>query len=457
MAVATEEDCGSITATQTEENIEEQVRTKFGNLSRDAFKDKIVQDVAANDLLHIRDALYDLCLRDIDSTPRGTLVTRKDSTRTGGQSVDYKVADDIYQIYHYYQGDTSVDLLKLFTERSRAQLLKTNEESGNTDNDRAHQDPEIELPLKDFCIDLLKQMREDRDTIRKDIQSYKQENAELKQAVKRLTADIIGERKSREKVEQIIDLELKKLHERVDEIRVFKAHADAELRGLQASVNTRVANLDIRITATEKRTKSDDSLQKFQGYCDKTEDRLQKQIDMVAKQMHAMANIVRPPVQQAPPQNTRLSTTAPPPPPVNMPPTQGHPVSQMVIAPAVQQDITRPQTRDQGKGGPSTTTPVSQHIQPGPSLLSAGTTGRREGVPPVQSGIAIRGKDTHRPQTAFNPLNTQPNQDITFGFTDTQENDEFEGLEGFTTVRKRRTEYVYVANIRVKSDADSTI
>lgn len=46
-------------------------------------------------------------------------------------------------------------------------------------------------------------------------------------------------------------------------------------------------------------------------------------------------------------------------------------------------------------------------------------------------------------------------QNITFGFMDTDDTEQ--DLEGFVTVTKRHTEYVYVANVKLKSDPDRTI
>lgn len=415
--------------TQTEENIEVQLRSKYGEYPKDIFKQRIVDALDVDNLHHIRGAMYDLCVRDVPSTPQGTLIARKHTTRSGGKSLAYKIADDIFQLYHYYHGDISVDLVKLLNERSRANHLKnTNNEDGVSVTASETEQSQWDGSLKNFCVDLLKQMREDRDIILKEIRSYKEENLELKQSIKRITNELKDERDKREKMQKMWDTDVKEMQKKVDDIRVFRAAAEAEIRGLQGSVNTRMSNMDSRITNAEKQNKQD-VFARFQNHSDEMEKRLQAQIDLSVKQIHTVATIIRAP-PPVPKESRHVREIV----------DNGHTGKFLPACPPPVPTASSSNHSGQQTPGAGSAKPLVNIPQPPTGPRDDGGT-RGGAAPPVEM-----------------PLRAPHSRDaqVSFGFWKDDTDSGQDTLEGFTTVRKRRSEYAYVGNIKLKTDSDNT-
>ena len=96
-------------------------------------------------------------------TPQGVLMTRQDTSSRGGSTIEDKLADDIFQLYQYIEGDSTVDLMRMFTGKSRKALLIPPAEETITKK----------MSLDEFCVSLLQEMRQDRDIIRSELSEIK--------------------------------------------------------------------------------------------------------------------------------------------------------------------------------------------------------------------------------------------------------------------------------------------
>ena len=170
---------------QLERNILATVRDKYGDLSRDNFKERLVDDMETEHLIHTRQGLYDLALLTISDTPRGKLALRKDTQNSGGAPANDKLADDVYVITHYLLGDESMDLTKCLSQRSKknGQQVKKSARVEATINDPDDkQDDEIIMVKdntmdRDFCVQLLTEMRRDRDLLYQEVAALRRETA----------------------------------------------------------------------------------------------------------------------------------------------------------------------------------------------------------------------------------------------------------------------------------------
>jgi hypothetical protein len=191
----TDPDDGSIfVATQTEREIRDSIKEKYGDLPKDTFKERIVQDVPYADIIEIRKSLYDLAVLSVPDTPRGTLAIRKD--RTGGAPAVDKLAEDVYLLTHYLHGDTSMDLMKCLSEKSKKKLQRKRQPSMNVLRDDStgstsqqvsqntttviDERDERDLSVREFCVSVLAEMRKDRDVLLQEITALRGNSILLK-------------------------------------------------------------------------------------------------------------------------------------------------------------------------------------------------------------------------------------------------------------------------------------
>ena len=97
----------SLVATQTERDIYAQIKQKVGNLPREEFAIQLQTFLAGDNtsLKELRKSLYDLAKQTVPNTPLGDLIRRKNA---GLNEAKDKLADDIYMLYQYIEGDTKV-------------------------------------------------------------------------------------------------------------------------------------------------------------------------------------------------------------------------------------------------------------------------------------------------------------------------------------------------------------
>jgi len=228
MADDSEESDSSVVPTQTERDILDTLHTKYGDLSRDIFIGHLCGDVHQHDLISIRRSLYDLALQTISDTPRGTLAMRKDTQNNGGASAMDKLADDVYTLTHYLQGDTSMDVMKCLSEKSKKKLLKTMQGSSavpvsanslNHPNTPHEQDSDVDtyhMPIREFCVQIITEMRRDRDILHHELTALHKDSALLR----KVTDDVAEMRR-----------EIAETRDRICKVEVYiqEGHAECSL------------------------------------------------------------------------------------------------------------------------------------------------------------------------------------------------------------------------------------
>jgi hypothetical protein len=128
---------------------------------------------AVGDLSIYRSGLYMVCKEDVPNTPLGELVIRKDTSQSNGSTDTQKLCEDIYNLYQYVEGDTSIDFKKMFTEKSRRHCQLTSRPVVSDSN--ICNGENSDLSFKEFCRDLLVEMRKDRDVLNETITSVQQQ------------------------------------------------------------------------------------------------------------------------------------------------------------------------------------------------------------------------------------------------------------------------------------------
>ena len=118
----TDDEDSHIQPGQSEMDVQQQIQQRYGTLPRSSFVGKLTEELTSDEISDIRRDLYDLALERIPDTPSGTLMVRKDTQNSGGKPAVDKLADDVYILYHFHQGDKGMDISKLLTERSRRNL-----------------------------------------------------------------------------------------------------------------------------------------------------------------------------------------------------------------------------------------------------------------------------------------------------------------------------------------------
>ena len=143
-------------------------------MPKDTFKQELALHYNEDDLSLYRNGSYAIAKENNSDTPDGILITRKDTSNSGGATAAKKLVDDIYNLYQYIEGDTSVDVSKLFTERSKA-LLRSQKTVIDelTDSKMKPVASENQMVLQEFLVELLQEMRQDRDIIRTELAEVK--------------------------------------------------------------------------------------------------------------------------------------------------------------------------------------------------------------------------------------------------------------------------------------------
>ena len=150
-------------ASQSQKEMYDTIKADYGQLPKDKFKRDLSRLLCASDLAIYRAGLYSVAQEQFPETPQGVLMTRQDTSSRGGSTVEDKLADDIFQLYQYIEGDSTVDLMRMFTGKSRKALLIPPAEETVTKK----------MSLDEFCVSLLQEMRQDRDIIRSELSEIK--------------------------------------------------------------------------------------------------------------------------------------------------------------------------------------------------------------------------------------------------------------------------------------------
>jgi hypothetical protein len=186
------EDGFPFVATQTEREIRDSIIKKYGSLPKDKFKESVVNEVSYPDLLEIRKSLYDLAVLTVKGTPQGTLAIRKD--RTGGAPAADKLAEDVYLMTHYLQGDTTIDLTKCLSEKSKKEIqqrkllnvsvFRDTENCASPSEQSSQNIPVIveqkDISIREFCVSVLAEMRRDRDVLLTEVAALRGDSVLLK-------------------------------------------------------------------------------------------------------------------------------------------------------------------------------------------------------------------------------------------------------------------------------------
>jgi len=168
--------------TQDNREVFTNIRDRFGHLPKEDFRENLVK-FKESDLSVFRESLYGVARKEIPDTPEATLVTRK--AQGSGPSLKTKLSDDIFTLYHYIQGDLSVDLYKLFPDRERARLRSSKNipksTSGVQNSDLGSEseadDVDLSKTMLAFCRDFLTEMRINRDELTSDIKEIKRDTS----------------------------------------------------------------------------------------------------------------------------------------------------------------------------------------------------------------------------------------------------------------------------------------
>jgi predicted nucleic acid-binding Zn-ribbon protein len=176
------------TPTQTERDTLKLVIEQYGKLSRDLFVTEFSANHPMEYIVHVRGSLYDLAVDTVPDTPDGQLRIRKDTQLSGGKLATDKMAEDIYQLVQYLQGDTAVDIKVMLSEKSRKRLAKHHTRVNNQDKD--HDSSRVggssdsssimfQAPQPELWVQILVEMRTDRDLLLTEIQELKQKTASI--------------------------------------------------------------------------------------------------------------------------------------------------------------------------------------------------------------------------------------------------------------------------------------
>ena len=175
----------SLVATQTERDIYAQIKQKVENLPREEFAIQL-QTLLEGDntsLKEIRKSLYDLAKQTVPNTPQGDLIRRKNS---GLSKAKDKLADDIYMLYQYIEGDTKVPLIKLFKNKSRKSIAATQRYGSDSETDPAATEADL------ATLDTLKQMRQEKDDMDELVKSLSDENEKLRKDMCDIKNDLVN-------------------------------------------------------------------------------------------------------------------------------------------------------------------------------------------------------------------------------------------------------------------------
>jgi len=251
--------------TQEETDILTNIRDKYGHLGKDYFRNELVNQFCENDLASFRQGLYNMSVKTVENTPIATLVTRKDTQQSGGQPLDEKLAEDIYNLFHYIQGDSSVDIYKLFPEREKSRLKKEAMARPNPDsrdtivNTRSVRAPEqdISKTMIDFCQSFLTEMRKDRDLLIDDIKDIKKDTS----LIREFRVEIKEMKRTVTSLSQKVDSLNEQIHvkqRQLDKIQDAYAHLEHDMKQLQLQQDERYQSCCVQIAKMSQTNQSCD-------------------------------------------------------------------------------------------------------------------------------------------------------------------------------------------------------
>ena len=205
-------------ASQSEHDMYTTMREKYGGLPKAKFKQVLSERFDTNDLSTYRHGLYAVAKVVNKNTQNGTLVFRKDTSHKGGATEEIKLAEDIYNIMQYIDGDDSIDLQKMFTARSKNTIRQQTVAENNGEQQKVPSTPSaaVDMTLQEFCTTMLVEMRTDRDM-------YCREMCKVTQCLERVT--------QMEKTVQRMDSELLETRDRVTRLEgLVHEHGKLEKR-----------------------------------------------------------------------------------------------------------------------------------------------------------------------------------------------------------------------------------
>ena len=174
-------------ASQTEWGMYETIKETYGHLTKDVFKQQMSTRFSEDDLVIYRTGVYAVSMEKIPDTPEGILVTRKDTANSGGTSALIKLAEDIYNLYHYVEGDTGFDITKLFTGKSKT-IARSNTQRSIVEHltmdKKGDEDSDVSSALQNLCVGIIQEMRQDRDIIQVSLTEVKKNTAQIQQVQK---------------------------------------------------------------------------------------------------------------------------------------------------------------------------------------------------------------------------------------------------------------------------------
>lgn len=199
--------------TQQQTDVFVNISEQYGGKSRSQFIEDLSEEYTTEDLGIYRQALYDYSVKKVPNTPRATLVTRKDtSNKSGGVSLSIKLSEDVYKLFHYIEGDQSVDLCKLFPDKDRTRIrdqMMSCSQSQHSSTDTTGDNPRVpgamaSLPTDStdadlaksvlkFCDNFLTSMRVFQDSLKEDIKQIKADTSvilEVRADLKSVQKDI---------------------------------------------------------------------------------------------------------------------------------------------------------------------------------------------------------------------------------------------------------------------------
>ena len=258
---------GDIFNTQDKTEVVINIKEKFGNLAKEDFKSGLTEQFKEDELHIYRQALYDFAIKNVPNTPFATLVERK--AMTGGSSVKTKLAEDIFTLFHYIEGDCTIDLFKLFPERERARIKRlataslpvhhrvSRDASTSIPTDLTCDQGEIDNTMVAFCRELLAEMRKSREDLCEDIRIIRGDTAlihtlrteigELKFTVGNLTERVVKlEKETYSKNKQVEKLTEKhrQLEFDVDNMRSQQTERLSSLREALSNITQRLNAMD---------------------------------------------------------------------------------------------------------------------------------------------------------------------------------------------------------------------
>jgi len=124
----TNDDLELITLTQATREYVKLIEGNFGSLPKADFTKSFLNEYDIDDIAEARREMYELCRSEIQGTPVGELIVRKDC---GGKSVGEKLADDVYVLYHYMKGDKSMAVEDILNVKSRKAWKMSESQNGS--------------------------------------------------------------------------------------------------------------------------------------------------------------------------------------------------------------------------------------------------------------------------------------------------------------------------------------